>query len=536
MNHFEELLTRLERDGPVRMRVTEEEYEQLQRVAKALWEGNLPWNQQTRRLFLAFLRGYTLYRELPEDEGQFWSDFLTELEVNPQQTSNKLYDQLEEVLKSHPEVKSSFKVSQGPNRQRREFVRTIHAVWGLQKLPVGKLIELFLNFHQKRSGGENFSQTIKRTHPAEHAIYDAYSPVMTALLPAVQYILEHNLETLELEPLVQRLEEAGLDLGQPNCVRFLANKSEHALPEIIRRLRELARVNTPTTQGERERQSSNKELKREDVRLRLRKLQGANFGEDELIWRLSSNHRLIEGQTQSGFVQLPDGRFSTFTWKPLRNKDGSEGRVVVSVQIDEIEIEAELECSPFAVRWYLHKTPLSAAYATQLEGLKAHLLTPYKKADEWRLRYSVASNPAQLVENLEELRPRARDLLLVEVCVNSKTGVWLPLSRLPLQIAPVLDSAKIHDGLCVVAMSRPQKALLTIQELEPKSGYQVMHEHQISANEPLLVRLRHPQRLSPTIIKLILEADGLKSEATVHANPSISLERALIRGLGWSAR
>jgi len=357
---------------------------------------------------------------------------------------------------------------------------------------------------------------------------------MTALLPVVQHITERRLPVTDTERLVQSLERAGRDLGRPNCIRFFANKSEQSLPEIVRRLSGLPKARRPVVR--RERLEARRELRRTDVRLRLLELSGTDLTEHDLEWRISSSHLLLEGRTQSGYLRLPDGRFSTFTWRPLRAPDGTPGKVRVAVQVDEVQAVAELECQPMAARWLVRGKPLTSTGLTQLGSLGVQLYTLYRRPEGWSLRYSVASEPLRFVEHPEQLRPLAFDTLLVEVCLNRRTGLWMPLSRLPLEITPRIDLLEVSEGVCKITASGPRQAILTLTETEPLSGQQVVHHYSVQTDRLKPIRLRHPQRLRPVIVRATLEANGLVGEKTVSAKPSLRLERVLALGMGWSLR
>jgi hypothetical protein len=136
----QELLKRLEQDGPIDVAVSDFEYrEHLLPQMRYLW--NEPFNCEAtdyQRLLL-FFRGYSFFRELGENEREFWRNF--HQEIGYAGTLKKSHrDLLEKALKSDLTIKNLFVQN---DKGEREFVITIDAIWGIRSLNARSLEKLF---------------------------------------------------------------------------------------------------------------------------------------------------------------------------------------------------------------------------------------------------------------------------------------------------------------------------------------------------------------------------------------------------------
>jgi len=240
------LMERLEVQGPIDLYVEFEEYPLLRQEAHRLWlKDSSRWASQLQnaRLFLAFLRGYTFYRELPENDMQFWSNFHAELGIAQLRPEKHQYDALWQVLHSDPRTAAHCHVSLGEERDRREFVRAIREAWGFRSLSARALTNVFVTYYNTSAGEPLNTALLQQLLPAPDEAtlrqVRTYDRIFRALTGVVDHLLVvgPELARLPAAELSQRLREDGLNLGEPNVVSFLAHKSEMALWEVLTRVR-----------------------------------------------------------------------------------------------------------------------------------------------------------------------------------------------------------------------------------------------------------------------------------------------------------
>lgn len=236
------VLERTRRDGPVRVQVTEAEYEALRPHARYRWQDvQSSWSRRPddQLLFLAFLRAYTFYRELSENENVFWSNFHRDLNLPDETVTNARYDNLWNVLESHPETKPLLKVTQGEHRRQRRFVDSIAAIWGIRSLNTPSLVAFFRAYYNKYPNERITPVLMRRLLPqADEATVrqaSAYDHIFRHLTRVVDTLLDTDPQLALMSPdrLCPLLEASGLDLGTPNPVRFFWNKSHTALADIV---------------------------------------------------------------------------------------------------------------------------------------------------------------------------------------------------------------------------------------------------------------------------------------------------------------
>lgn len=231
---YTHLLDKVEIDGPIQMYVSEEEYSELRAFIRRCWVGDTTWSNRTHRLLLAFFRGYTFYRELSENEDQFWASFCSELGLDPKPPTLRQYDEVWKAFNSHSDVANLCIKS-----RRREFVKTIDAVWSIYGLRSKQLERMFLAYYRSYAEEPVTAELISKIEPSAtlSVIHQAgsYDRVFRSLVHVVDYILGHRILPEQLSPheLTSVVEQSGLGLGHPNPIRFLYNKSPHILPDII---------------------------------------------------------------------------------------------------------------------------------------------------------------------------------------------------------------------------------------------------------------------------------------------------------------
>ncbi|HEX2863815.1 MAG TPA: hypothetical protein VHN99_04555, partial [Deinococcales bacterium] len=237
-----DLLARFDASGPIDLFVTFEEYrDRLIPLARRLWNEPGSWTPLDRKFFLAFLRGYTFYRELSEDEDQFWANFHQELGLTHDAPTAKQYDALWKALQVH--AAPFCIVMGGRERVRREFVKTIDAVWGIASLRASQLRTLFRAYYEERNGEVVTASVIRQLLPdAADSIQRqaaAYDRVFRGMARCLDFILDQDLPVEDLNPrdLSRQLRDAGVDLGDPDPITFFCNKSPTAVRELVAALR-----------------------------------------------------------------------------------------------------------------------------------------------------------------------------------------------------------------------------------------------------------------------------------------------------------
>jgi hypothetical protein len=232
------LLVRLDEQGPIALHVEPGEYTLLRTAVGRVWGTPTGWMKKERQLILAYLRAYTFYRELSEDEQQFWHSFHRELGLAEVPLTNAQYDALWTVLSSHDAV-ASVQQYISPDRRRRAFVRTIDAAWGIRVMRAQELIEFFDRYYNTTPGQVIDRALLKHLVPAaeEHLLRQApmYDRIFRQMVEVVDHLVEQDPAVARLPPiaLVAHLREAGVALGEPNPVMYFAHKSEHALARLV---------------------------------------------------------------------------------------------------------------------------------------------------------------------------------------------------------------------------------------------------------------------------------------------------------------
>lgn len=527
MSWYSNLLEKLRTDGPIRMYVSEEEYAALLSYICDRWTGRFSWTNDSYLLLLAFLRGYTFYRELSEHEDQFWASFHRELGLNRAVPTPSQYEALWIAFNRHPLV-SALCIE----TYRREFVKTIDAVWGIRSLRANQLVRLFLAYYRDHAEepitGDLIRRIVPDAEPSTVRQAASYNRVFGSLVYAVDFILSRGirLETLSPDELVARIEQSGLTLGHPNPIRFLHHKSSHALPTIIATLR-----NEPRWRERKRRPSTGKRLTawsiRKDVRVTLME-PPHGFPLAQIV---PTRHQgiLIEGQVHAGEVLLPDGRFRTFRWKSCL---GKATRIQVSFEEGEvITFEIEADCLALRLRDRRSGEYIPALYSLDFSAIDVALYNPYRR--EWLLRYSLASDPSVFASSLRELWPHAQDQLLVEVCTDRRSDLWQPLARVPVQVRPVFRACELVEDKIQLAVWGPKGTRVHITERTANSSSEVKRVFEPENDIPVQIRLTHPAVFQPVMVDISLEADAFYEERSLVSPPRPSLEKALRYGIGW---
>lgn len=233
------LLARFEAQGPVDMHVSEDEYIWLHGRAKTLWVHAEHWTPRDRRLFLTFLRAYTFYREVSENENQFWATFHADFHMTQGLPTKTQYDTLWTTLLSHPVTAPHCQVTRGDHRSRRHFVRAIDSIWGIRSLSARQLMAFFDGYYNSFPGQPIDAALMRRLLPdADDATLRqaaAYDRLFRRMVQIVDHLLETDpaLATLPPDVLTRHLQEHGIDVGSPNPVLYFANTTESGLARIV---------------------------------------------------------------------------------------------------------------------------------------------------------------------------------------------------------------------------------------------------------------------------------------------------------------
>ncbi len=234
------LLSRLERDDPINVEVSYTEYRNhLLPQILLIWKQPWGWNQASYQRLLLFFRGYSFFRELGENEREFWSNLHHELQFQST-LKNTHRDLLERALKSDSRIRNLF-----VQDDRREFVKTIDAIWGIKSLNAKTLEKLFRRYFFQATQFEMTPELIRKLlvdaspEEIERTVRQcaSYNRIFSGLREAIEFILKNRVDTAHLETLSQRLHEAGFVFSDPNPIEFFRNKAEKALKTLLVQLR-----------------------------------------------------------------------------------------------------------------------------------------------------------------------------------------------------------------------------------------------------------------------------------------------------------
>ncbi len=266
-----------------------------------------------------------------------------------------------------------------------------------------------------------------------------------------------------------------------------------------------------------------------------------------LRWELAQEPILIQGRTQVGRATLRDGRFETFRWKPLCaigpcDVRQSPPRVTQRLEFDNgMRLAFDIEAHCFSVRFVNPRTklPLDILRALHPNAVSLAVTNPYRDRN-LPLRLRLASLPGETwpADELAELQPTARDTLSVEVCINQSSQTWVPVTRVPIHLKPVVSNFEVKAGFCCIRVTGPRDATLHLEIFEPLSGSTHDQAVDLKPNRLERVKLHHPEKLRPLHIRALVGAKSCKEGTVVleqRSPPLLSLANALRRGLGWSA-
>ncbi len=237
-----DLIMRLRRDGATDVVILYSDYQHLVTEVRRFYRDD--WNRDERARFLLFMRGYSFFRELGENESEFWSNFFRELKLPSETKPN--YPAILKALKEDTSTVEMIVLGGGPQRTYiTRYVETFKAIWGIGSLNAKSLEKLFRRYYFQTARLEVDEALIRELlfdEPLD--VLDrvvrqraSYNRIFVGLRDAIDLILRHNLPTEPLETLSYRVREVGGLLSEPNPIEFFRNKSERALRNLLEQLR-----------------------------------------------------------------------------------------------------------------------------------------------------------------------------------------------------------------------------------------------------------------------------------------------------------
>ncbi|PZA07721.1 MULTISPECIES: transcription antiterminator BglG [unclassified Meiothermus] len=409
----------VEQGGVAQARVAQEDYEGVKPLMRQVWRGER-WRNllETIRsqnqvlipahVLLGYLRGYFLYREVPENDRAFWPNFLKDLGIEGRHLPTQVeYDRLWGVLDWHDETSRCLKFHENG---ARDFIGTLDAIFHFKALRLNALKDSFLAFYQTGVLPE-------RAQP--------YERVFRKLQAAMELLLEEEAvpDLCDEGAVLGFLQEAGLYLGEPDPVRLLFNRSDKALHDLYWELR----GDKPAA-----RQKSTR-LGHKQVRVELLK----SLPSLEEIRPTLNREPLLEGWKVYGKLTLEDGRFRRFDWVPRFTTEGDPIPEELEVSFEEGEI----------VRFRLHHQ----AFAIRFSELVWKLGEPLEVRPigfdpaQHPLRFLLASEgearerPEELAQKIGE-GSAPKDELVVEVRTDGRGDEWRRIAVLPVEVRVRLEA------------------------------------------------------------------------------------------------
>lgn len=413
--------------GVVQARVAQEDYEGVKLLMCQVWKG-MRWTDLLKpvhsqgqellpaRVLLGYLRGYFLYREVPENDQAFWPNFLKDLGVERPLPTQAEYDRLWGVLKWHTETVLCLRFHEN---NARDFIGTLDAIFNFKALRLNVLKDSFLAFYQA-------GELPEKARPYERGF--------RRLKEAMKLLLE------EIEPpdlgnedvVLDFLKEAGLYLGEPNPVRLLFKRSDQALRDLYRKL-----SGDEAASGQKRSRLGHKQVKVELLESLLKL---------EEIRPTLSREPLLEGWKVYGKLTLEDGRFKRFAWVPRFSPEG----IPISEELEVSFKEGEV------VRFLLHHQAFAIRFSDPA-------WTPGKPLEMRPIGFDPAQHPLRflltsrgeakqnLQELIQEIREGAalRDELVVEVRTDGRGDEWRRIAVLPVDVKVRLEAWIEPQGVFV---------------------------------------------------------------------------------------
>ncbi|GAA5335967.1 transcription antiterminator BglG [Thermus hydrothermalis] len=415
--------------GVAQARVAFEDFEGVKPLMRQVWQGerwkNLREPVRSRgeelvpaRVLLGYLRGYFLYREVPENDQAFWPNFLKDLGIEGHQLpAPDEYDRLWEALQWHIETRPHLRTHQGG---KRDFIGSLDAIFQFKALRLNALKDSFLTFYQT-------GELPVAAHP--------YEQVFRRLREAMEVLLEEDRLTVDLcdqGAVLEFLKQSGIYLGEPNPVRLLFHRSDQALKDLYGKLK----GKKPTSR------STGTRFRHKQVRVEcLECLPGLAE-----IRPVLTREPILEGWKVYGKVTLEDGRFKRFFWVPRFTPEGEPIAEELEVTFEEGEI----------VRFRLHHKAFALRFSRERWKFGEHIeLRPiHFDPDRDPLRFSLESGgePKERLEDLEREMTQASiptDTVIAEIRVDGRGDDWRKIAVLPVEVRPDVECQVLPEGLFV---------------------------------------------------------------------------------------
>ncbi|MFN4073742.1 MAG: transcription antiterminator BglG [Thermus sp.] len=444
----------VEQGGVAQARVALEDYEGVKSFMGQVWRGER-WTKLVEvirsrgealipaRVLLGYLRGYFLYRDVPENDRAFWPNFLKDLGIYAhEQPMQAEYNRLWEALMWHPETRYSLKYHENG---ARDFIGTLDAIFHFRALRLNALKDYFVAFFQA-------GELPEKAKPYER-VFRRLKEVMELLLQE-----EEPPDLGDQEAVLNFIGEAGLYLGEPNPVRLLFNRSDQALWDLYRRLRGEKLATKP------------KGLVFKHKQVKVEVLTAPATLEE--IRPTLSREPLVEGWKVYGKLTLEDGRFKRFHWVPRFTAEGEPIPEELEISFDEGEV----------ARFRLHHQAFAVRFAEAEWRLGEPLEVRPINFDpaQHPLRFLLTSGGearGSLQELLQELgeQPGKGDELVVEVRTEGRGEEWRQIGVLPVEVSVRLEAWVTPEG--VLVRTHPPGFTLRVRIL---AGGRVLQDEEIT--------------------------------------------------------
>lgn len=556
-----DLIERFNREGPIALHLTEEEYNYAKEKVRPHWPNRTQRYNPTEWMYLLiYLRGYTFYRRIAENENQFWSNFHNELGFQDDTLPN--YKYLYAALSWHHLTKDRIVTSGEAGHRRTEYVSTIDQVWGFRGLYVSELKQQFSAYYLQKKKGQ--SAPIFSPSPTEDQIskrrIQGYERVFASLADVVDLLLQNEPGDLLTDPkaLSEWLEELGVVLGDPNPIHFVYNKSERVLIDILEELSpRMARAKSSPPQSMGDDLDDSADQPEDGTRanryIKVRwqtKLTKVAASLKYMASRAYSGDYPIEGLAERGLLILADDRYQDFSWRPLLGK--STQHEITFPEGEEFRFTLETQCLAVRIHDTVSGEPLNELKSLNPVDYKIRIHYPPNQTPS--LRVSLRSNPGhhcgleidpsvleQFVatlsgpnlQSLAGLKPVADDLLLVEVCTDARSQQWAPILRCPVRIPPALQVLGYENGQLVLSLRGPYGMRLEVREQYGGSKGNLTRDLRVDPGHHRLT-LKHPPRWRAKSLSLTLWAGGGCLQKTLELPPQEQPTAHLARGIAYS--
>lgn len=533
------------------IRLDQAAYELLKRKARNMWRALeagrysywMRWSTEEKLLFLGFLRGYTLYREIPENEGEFWPHFYRELGLEPRIPSPAQYDALWDALTSHPQTRPHLVTKNG----RRLFVVTIDRIWGARGLKAHVFAELFRRYWDAYADQPVDTQLLQKLNPElpENVLRqaDAYDRIFRGLVRVLE-VLKRNPSlaraylggTVSEAELEAYLQEQGLVFSHPNPISFLRHKSEATLRSLIEHTvgqQTHHRGAIGVAEGDRppKRGSS-------PVAVRIERIEGLEGSDLQIVPNIEGIP-LLEGHYVTGEVQLIDGRWARFQWRPQASAEGEpewSKPIPSPIKVDDVVVDFSLralEASAVRLRERGTQHLLDTIRNLDTYRLEFHTFGPAKNKELW---FSLRSSPGVRTRNLEDLVPAPQDVLLVEY--DAGYGHFVLLGHYPIDLKPKILDLKVarqNEVLTVEVAFRPLRGAKLEMHVKTPTGT-LSKTFPADAGSPVKVDLTGVPWWFPLSIEVEASASTGKDIRSIEVPVTLILQNQVVTGIAWSRK